>query len=115
MPTRFHSRLAKVERVLGQSPDKKLDEHMARVMALLSYTDQSLLPSERIAGATVSEQQPLAEQRYDSAMQSLMAELTDDELNTIVDRYKWATDVVHVERASGVRDDSVVCPVVRAK
>ena len=91
MRTRWQSRLAKVERVLGRSPDKKLDEHMARVMALLSYTDQSLLPSERIAGATVSEQQRLAEQRYDVAMQDLMAELTDDELNTIVDRYKWET------------------------
>jgi hypothetical protein len=86
MRTRLHSRLAKVERVLGQSPDKKLDEHMARVMALLSYTDQTLLPSERVAGATVSEQQRLAEQRYDAAMQSLMAELTDDELTVMIDR-----------------------------
>jgi hypothetical protein len=87
MGTRFHSRLAKVERVLGRSPDKKLDEHMARVMALLSHTDQSLLPSERIAGATLSEQQRLAQQRYDAAMQGLMAELTDDELNTVIDRF----------------------------
>ena len=93
MVTRFHSRLAKVERVLGRSPDKKLDEHMARVMALLSYTDQSLLPSERIAGATVSEQRRLAEQRYDVAMQDLMAELTDDELNTIIERFEEATAV----------------------
>ena len=91
--TRFHSRLAKVERVLGQSPDKRLDEHMARVMALLSSTDQSLLPSERIAGATVSEQRRLAEQRYDVAMQDLMAELTDDELNTIIERFEEATAV----------------------
>jgi hypothetical protein len=81
MPTRWQSRLAKVERVLGRSPDRKLDEHMARVMALLSHTDQPLLPSERVAGATLSEQ------RYDAAMQGLMAELTDDELNTVIDRF----------------------------
>jgi hypothetical protein len=86
MGTRFHSRLAKVERVLGRSPDKKLDEHMARVMALLSYTDQSLVPSERIAGAALSEQQRVAQQRYDAAMASLMAELTDDELATMIER-----------------------------
>jgi hypothetical protein len=92
MRTRWQSRLAKVERVLGRSPDKKLDDHMARVMALLSHTDQSLLPSERVAGATVSEQQRAAQKRYDAAMQSLMAELTDDELAAIVDRY-LATDV----------------------
>jgi hypothetical protein len=86
MVTRFNSRLAKVERVLGRSPDKKLDEHMARVMALLSYTDQPLLPSERIAGAALSEQQRVAQQRYDAAMASLMAELTDDELATMIER-----------------------------
>jgi hypothetical protein len=86
MPTRFHARLAKVERILGLPPDKKLDEHMARVMALLSHTDQSLLPSERIAGATLSDDQRFAQQRYDAAMASLMAELTDDELATMIER-----------------------------
>ena len=45
MGTRFHTRLAKVERVLGRSPDKKMNEVMARVIPLLSRTDQALLPA----------------------------------------------------------------------
>jgi hypothetical protein len=55
-------------------------------MALLSHTDQSLLPSERIAGATLSEKERVGQQQYDAAMQSLMAELTDDELTVMIDR-----------------------------
>jgi hypothetical protein len=45
-----------------------------------------VLPSERIAGAPLSDHQRVAQQRYDAAMGSLMAELTDDELTVMIDR-----------------------------
>jgi hypothetical protein len=54
------------------------------------------LPSERIAGATLSDDQRFAQQRYDAAMQGLMAELTDDELNTVIDRLSEQGFIEHV-------------------
>jgi hypothetical protein len=35
----------------------------------------------------------IAQQRYDAAMQSLMAELTDEDLSAVIDRFEEATAV----------------------